>query len=82
MASKPTFEHRHFKAIAAILSDAKSAATERQFVALGGLDRGTVNAMVSIFADKLSATNPNFNRQRFLSACNGTPCNGRDKVRS
>lgn len=67
MASKPTFEHRHFKAIAAVIAS---------------LPQPQPNDLAALFANALQDTNPNFNRQRFISACSGTPCNGRDKVRS
>ena len=63
----PTFEHRHFKAIAAILNDTQ-------------LPKDWWNQTVETFADALEETNPKFDRARFLSACSGKPSNGRDVV--
>lgn len=50
-----TFQHRHFAKIAAIIADIP--------------DAGYRADMAMHFADKLDATNPNFNRDRFLAAC-------------
>lgn len=70
MASKPVFEHRHYKRIAAIIAEMNSG----QPIYHGEL--------VEMFAERLAGTNPAFNRDRFIAAASGNPSNGRDKVRS
>ncbi len=62
-----TFEHRHYKAIAAIIADMPDAGY-REDIALH-------------FRDALKGSNPNYNAARFFEAAMGTPSNGRDKVR-
>lgn len=53
-----TLEHRHFAFIAATIADLHSIKEkDRTWVA-------------DFFAEKLSGTNPRFDRARFLSACN------------
>lgn len=52
----PTLERRHFDAIAHILSRYTAYASERDNI-------------IEHFADELTKTNPNFNRQRFQKAC-------------
>lgn len=54
-----TLQHRHFAVIAALLAD------ERQFMAAERHD-----SMVERWATALSGTNQNFDRRRFLRACN------------
>lgn len=71
MAKGPTFEHRHYKAIAAIIAE----------LDFGLSDPITRRDVAETFADALKGTNPNYNRERFLAAAMGTPSNGRDKVR-
>lgn len=69
MARKPTFEHRHYKAIAAIIASMDSEhAYSRDEIA-------------QHFAGMLGGTNPNYSPSRFESAAKGEPSNGRDKVR-
>ena len=71
MSKGPTFEHRHYKAIAAIIADAKRV----------GFGDGQRDHIAEWFADALRGTNPNYNRERFLAAAKGEPSNGRDRVR-
>lgn len=67
--TKPVFEHRHYKAIAALI--AKEDA-----------ENGYGDVMRIPFANMFASDNPRFDRARFLAAANGKPINGRDKVRS
>lgn len=67
--SKPTFEHRHYKAIAAWASELPSLSEADRLYVTDGLAR--------IFAKD----NAKFDRSRFIAAANGTPSNGRDKAR-
>ncbi len=64
-AIKPVFEHRHFKVIAGIIAGAPAK------------DR---SQLAQWFANELAATNPRFDRARFIAAANGQPSNGRDRV--
>jgi hypothetical protein len=66
----PTFEHRHFKAIAAILASLRQR----------GGEEVTYFDLEDVFADELAHTNPRFDRSRFLAAASGNPCNSRDKI--
>ena len=71
MSKSPTFEHRHYKAIAAIIADAKRV----------GFGEGQQSYIASWFADALKGTNPNYSRERFYAVAMGQPSNGRDRVR-
>jgi hypothetical protein len=54
-----TFTHQHFRTVAAIIRKANGK-------------QGMITADIAHhFADALAATNPNFNRHRFLMACGG-----------
>jgi hypothetical protein len=68
MAKGPLFQHRHYKAIAALI--AKEDA-----------DNGYGDVMRIPFANMFEDDNPRFDRARFLAAANGKPSNGRDKVK-
>lgn len=72
MSKGPTFEHHHYKAIAAILARMMQGPDAEPKAGLWLVER---------FADELKGTNPNYNRERFTAAAMGTPSNGRDKVR-
>ena len=63
--SAPTFEHRHYKAIAAIIAR------------IGDEDDRAEQARY--FAAELRGTNPNYNERRFLDAAMGLPSNSRDR---
>ena len=63
--STPTFEHRHFAKIAAIIAE------------LHPCDRDSIARK---FAKELRGTNPRYNEDRFLEAATGNP-RGRDRVR-
>lgn len=52
-----TFQHRHFAKIAAWIAEYPGEPATRKI-------------MAGYFADKLDATNPNFNYARFMKACN------------
>lgn len=59
-----TMQRRHFEMIAATLKSQRPA-FER------GEAAGAWNMMVAAFANSCGATNPNFNRPRFIEACGG-----------
>ena len=63
--SAPTFEHRHYKAIAAIIAS------------IGDEDDRAEQA--HFFAAELRGTNPKYNYQRFLNAAMGALSNSRDR---
>ncbi|TAJ97166.1 MAG: hypothetical protein EPO41_04010 [Reyranella sp.] len=69
--SKPVFEHRHYKRLAAIIADMR-------YLPIGQDMQAKV---AEAFADGLKGTNPNYSRERFIAAAMGQPSNGRDKVR-
>ena len=56
-----TLQHRHFAVIAGILADMDGENC--------GVSRGQHREICEHFADRLAATNPNFDRARFLAAC-------------
>ena len=60
------FEHRHYTRIAAIIAELPEK--QRPNIARH-------------FALALRGTNPNYDRERFEDAANGSPRNGRDRVR-
>lgn len=63
------FQHRHYKAIAALLAKyAKDSAIDR-------------TALLYELASMFTMDNHNFMWERFMAAANGQPCNGRDKVK-
>ena len=71
MAKGPTFQHRHYKAIANILNDMR-------YMPVGAdAQHGVIEAFLALFAND----NPRFDRARFLAAASGKPSNGRDKVK-
>lgn len=70
--SKPTFEHRHYKAIARVLADIRSCG--------GGEHTWTTDQFIDYVADGLRGTNPVYDRARFVAAATGKPSNGRDRV--
>lgn len=72
MNKAPVFQHRHYKAIAALI--AAQAET--------GMDETIMYPWRNRFADMFAKDNPRFDRARFLAAANGKPINGRDNVRS
>jgi len=62
------FQHRHYVRIAEIIATAR-----------GKFGRDDTRLIAEHFADTLRSTNPNFDRQRFISAAMGEPSNGRDR---
>ncbi len=60
----PTFEHRHYKRIAAVLAS----------------NADTTSSLLVDFANMFAADNPRFDRDRFLSAADGFPINSRDRT--
>lgn len=74
--TKPVFEHRHYKAIAACLADMQQVASMTPGIAF------TPKEAVTHLAMLFASDNPRFDRARFLAAANGKPINGRDKVRT
>lgn len=69
--SRPTFEHRHYVKIAAILAGMPDHAPSL---------RACKESAIASFADGLSGTNSNYSRERFVSAARGEPSNGRDRA--
>lgn len=56
----PLFQHRHFAVIAAVIANLDNSDVYPE----------PLRAEVAkAFADRLAATNPNFNRSRFIAAC-------------
>ena len=68
--SKPLFQHRHYKAIAAILADAATADQHSREAAIVLLGR---------FATMFANDNPRFDRARFIAAANGAAVNVKDE---
>lgn len=62
-AGSPTFQHRHFAAVAAILR------AELEHAACGQDQRDMMHSVAEAFARSLARTNPRFDRTRFLKAC-------------
>lgn len=60
----PTFEHRHYVAMAKIIA---------------ALPADLREPVVDHFTRELRVTNPRFSAERFEAAASGTPCNGRDR---
>lgn len=56
-----TLQHRHFAVIAGILADLDGDTH--------GVSRGQHRDICEHFAIRLAATNPNFDRKRFMTAC-------------
>lgn len=69
MAKAPVFQHRHYKAIAALLD------------AIYG-DPPRAESLIIRFCEMFERDNPRFDRARLIAAAQGKPTNGRDKVRS
>jgi hypothetical protein len=68
MSKKPVFQHRHYKAIAALIDEM----SREGFPA-------TTSHISGRLADMLEADNPRFDRARFMAACSGKPTNSRDR---
>lgn len=66
MSNKPLFQHRHYVAIAEIISEWPQPARA---------------ALAALFSQRLQGTNPNFDEHRFIAAAMGNPSTGRDKAR-
>ena len=61
--TEASLEHRHFATIAAIIASMEKIPNQ---------EHGFIDAREDVaehFADKLAVTNPNFDRARFLRAC-------------
>lgn len=58
-AQTASFQHRHFAAIAAIIASMRKQGWNEQIIF----------HLADRFADELAATNPRFDRKRFLAAC-------------
>jgi hypothetical protein len=73
MSANPTFQHRHYKEIAALLAANTPPIENTGFQ--------TWMTLRNEFCNLFARDNGNFRRERFLAACAGTPSNGRDRVR-
>lgn len=60
---KAEMQHRHFATVAAIISSA------RYSTKLAHLRGADIDAIAEHFADELMSTNPRFDRDRFIAAC-------------
>jgi len=69
MTKGPTFQRRHYKAIAALIDE----------MSREGFPATTAH-IAGKFADMMESDNARFDRARFLAAASGKPSNGRDKV--
>ena len=67
--SAPVFQHRHYVRIAEAIASIR-----------GKFGCDDTRIIAEHFADALRGTNPNFDRQRFVSAAMGEPSNGRDRT--
>jgi hypothetical protein len=67
--SAPVFQHRHYVRIAETIASIR-----------GKFGNDDTRIIAEHFADNLRGTNPNFDRQRFISAAMGEPSNGRDRA--
>lgn len=70
--SNSVFQHRHYKAIAALIAE----------LGYEGMDGTITYRIQGKFTALFASDNPRFDRERFLAAANGKPSNSRDKVRS
>ena len=62
-----TFTHQHFRTVAEIIRGLEPADGPRMIY---------LDELAGRFAESLAATNPNFDRTRFLMACDGLPIYG------
>lgn len=76
MNKASVFQHRHYKAIAALI------ATTTKHPGNTSQARVGMETLANAFSNMFEQDNPRFDRTRFLAAANGKPSNGRDKVRS
>lgn len=60
---------REFELIAEVIRNLPSFDTPQK--PMGGVDVVRFDCLVNRFADALRTTNPRFNRERFITACNG-----------
>lgn len=72
MATRSTFEHRHYKVIAAVIAAMPTSSMRL---------RASRERAARHFANYFASTNPRFDCGRFLAAAKGEPINGRDRVR-
>lgn len=73
MSANPTFQHRHYAAIAATIMSATPLARDGS-EAMRQWHR-TVTALCQAF----QRDNERFDTERFVAACNGTPTNAKDR---
>lgn len=73
MPSGNRFQHRHFATIADILKRRFTHAGKAPNHALGQANLWSALDICEVFADELGATNPKFDRDRFMRACGFEP---------
>lgn len=74
IAERATFQHRHFATIADTLRRRLTRApTMAATIVHGGVALWSALDICEIFADELGATNPKFDRDRFMRACGFEP---------
>lgn len=74
MNKAPVFQHRHYKAIAALIAGLDF---DHEYG-----DPFNKSDLLEPLVALLASDNPRFDEERFLAAASGKPSNGRDKVRS
>jgi hypothetical protein len=68
MSANPTFQHRHYKEIAALIAEVRQ------------IHGDSLDEFQGALAHLFARDNERFSRARFLAACNGQPINGKDRV--
>lgn len=72
--SNPIFQHRHYKAIASVLADARASATTP-------VEHGVINDLEARLVTAFKADNPKFSVARFEAASSRSPdMHGKDKA--
>ena len=70
-----TFQHRHYKAIAGVIANARCFQDGDKFT--NAINR---QELIDDFTRMFRRDNCNFNADRFANAAHGVPSNGRDRV--
>ena len=74
--SNPTFQHRHYKAIAEVIALSRCWHDDDKL-------NGMINRqeLIDDFCRMFQRDNPNFSSDRFADAARGEPSNGHDRPR-
>lgn len=76
MAKGPVFQHRHHKAIAALIDEIAALIDEMSREGFPA----TISHVAGKSADMMERDNERFDRARFIAACHGRPVHNRDKA--